>query len=281
MKTINGALKNLAIKLNEKLGGEPLNDSQVKSVTGYLSQIAGILSDDATNAGTLTGVTAIESIADAVENIDIGGGGGDELAIGLISRVLPNEVIVPDGVTFIGTHAFEGCSGVKTIRFPETVEQIKQYAFKNCYSLENIVTPNSCTTIDCNGPDGGQTFSGCSNLKYAYFSNVTTIIINTWGSEYDSLVFDGAGSYLYSDNRPVIVFPKIQRIAKAMFKGCNAREIYIGADCAEIASDAFASMQNTSATINCGFAEGAVEGAPWGATSATINYNVPVPNVED
>lgn len=27
-------------------------------------------------------------------------------------------------------------------------------------------------------------------------------------------------------------------------------------------------------TINCGFAEGAVSGAPWGATNATINYNV-------
>jgi len=32
---------------------------------------------------------------------------------------------------------------------------------------------------------------------------------------------------------------------------------------------------NANAVINCGFAQGAVSGAPWGAPStATINYNV-------
>lgn len=43
--------------------------------------------------------------------------------------------------------------------------------------------------------------------------------------------------------------------------------------------DSVTSIDNTAfrempdLTINCGFAEGAVSGAPWGATNATINYN--------
>ena len=39
-----------------------------------------------------------------------------------------------------------------------------------------------------------------------------------------------------------------------------------------IASTAFYSCTNLT-TINVPWAEGAVEGAPWGATNATINYN--------
>ena len=40
-----------------------------------------------------------------------------------------------------------------------------------------------------------------------------------------------------------------------------------------IGSNAFGHCTNLL-TINCGFAEGAVSGAPWGAENAVINYNV-------
>ena len=44
-----------------------------------------------------------------------------------------------------------------------------------------------------------------------------------------------------------------------------------------IGSDVFYNCSSLT-TINCGFAENAVSGAPWGASNATINYNVPISN---
>ena len=45
----------------------------------------------------------------------------------------------------------------------------------------------------------------------------------------------------------------------------------------EINAQAFVDCTQSNLVIDCGFAEGAVADAPWGATNATINYNVPAP----
>lgn len=60
----------------------------------------------------------------------------------------------------------------------------------------------------------------------------------------------------------------------SMAGGLNDLRIYIGPNCRSISSSAFGGF---AGTLDCGFAEGAVSGAPWGAIDATINYNVPVP----
>lgn len=67
-------------------------------------------------------------------------------------------------------------------------------------------------------------------------------------------------------------------------QGCSKiKHVYIGANCTSIGSSCFSGSggQSTGLIIDCGFAEGAVSGAPWGATNATINYNVPDPGSID
>jgi hypothetical protein len=61
------------------------------------------------------------------------------------------------------------------------------------------------------------------------------------------------------------------------------KHVYIGKDCTSIGSACFGSSggASTGLIIDCGFAEGAVSGAPWGAANATINYNVPDPGSID
>ena len=71
-----------------------------------------------------------------------------------------------------------------------------------------------------------------------------------------------------------IVLPStITTINNAAFDGCSAlKHIHLPANITRIADTAFRGVRDV--VIDCEFADGAVSGAPWGATNATINYNV-------
>ena len=73
-------------------------------------------------------------------------------------------VIVPDNidgydVTEIERYAFAGCTNVKEIKLPETLETIGYYAFGRCTGLESIKIPSKVKTI------GEKAFGYCSSLK--------------------------------------------------------------------------------------------------------------------
>ena len=68
------------------------------------------------------------------------------------------NVIIPEGVTSIGTHAFLYHSSLTSIVIPNGVTSIDDYAFQMCTSLESIKIPDSVTSI------GRGAFYG-SNLK--------------------------------------------------------------------------------------------------------------------
>ncbi len=73
-------------------------------------------------------------------------------------------VIVPDNingydVTEIGSSAFAGCSNIKDIKLPKTLETIGYEAFRNCIGLESIKIPSKVKII------GDYVFENCSNLK--------------------------------------------------------------------------------------------------------------------
>ena len=65
------------------------------------------------------------------------------------------SVIVPDGVTEIGWHAFEGCTSLTSIDIPDSVTKIESGAFEGCTSLTSIDIPDSVTEI------GGHAFENC------------------------------------------------------------------------------------------------------------------------
>lgn len=54
------------------------------------------------------------------------------------------KIIIPDGVTRIGGHAFEGCGRLKEVVIPESVKEIGSSAFRNCDSLYTVTV-----SIDC------------------------------------------------------------------------------------------------------------------------------------
>ena len=74
------------------------------------------------------------------------------------------HVIIPDTyngkpVTRIGDDAFNGCSSIKTVVFPDSLKVIDWRAFANCTSLEEITLTDNITDID------SFAFTKCTNLK--------------------------------------------------------------------------------------------------------------------
>lgn len=67
-------------------------------------------------------------------------------------------VVVPEGVTKIGSEAFTGLSSLESITLPDSVTQIGWSAFSGCTSLAGVTIPDSVTEI------GRWAFSGCKNL---------------------------------------------------------------------------------------------------------------------
>ena len=58
---------------------------------------------------------------------------------------LPENLVIPDGVTEIGRHAFDRCTSLTSVTIPASVTSIGDYAFHNCTSLESVEIPASVT----------------------------------------------------------------------------------------------------------------------------------------
>lgn len=69
------------------------------------------------------------------------------------------NVVIGDGVTHIGEHAFEGCEKVIGINIPSSVKSIGACAFAACISLTKITIPAGVTRI------GNSAFIGCESLE--------------------------------------------------------------------------------------------------------------------
>ena len=92
--------------------------------------------------------------------------------------------IPADGsVTCIGTKAFYGKSTMLSITIPNTVTQIKSYAFKNC-GLLSVVIPEGVMQID----DGA--FSSCTNLKTVYLPTSLKLLNRTTFQYLDTVIQD-------------------------------------------------------------------------------------------
>ena len=73
------------------------------------------------------------------------------------------SVRICDGVREIEWSAFEGCSSLKTITIPQSVDTIGDFAFEDCSSLTDIELPDAVTKICM------FTFARCSSLKNVTF----------------------------------------------------------------------------------------------------------------
>ena len=169
-------------------------------------------------SGTLDGTdwTAILQSKAALLYLDLGGttytgedGGNAELAYTDVSEAMTGtslplkEVKLPQGITRLGTYAFDGCSSMATITLPEGLTSIKACTFQDCSSLASINLPEGLTSI------GGNAFKGCSDL--------TTINLPEGLTSIESNAFYGCSS-LTSINLP----EGLTSINLGTFWGCSS-----------------------------------------------------------
>lgn len=82
------------------------------------------------------------------------------------------SVEVGEGITQIGSYAFEDCAVLREVTLPESLKIIENNAFSNCTGLENLTIPEGMTRI------GSMAFSGCTALKEIVIPGSTGTVEN-------------------------------------------------------------------------------------------------------
>ena len=170
------------------------------------------------------------------------------------------DLVIPEGVTSIGNHAFEGCSGLTSVTIPKSVTSIGSYAFLACDGLTSITIPDSVTSV------GYGMCSSCINLSSITLpDNVSKI----W-----------RGAFRNCSALTSITIPDtVTSIEYRAFQICSGlTSITIPASVTSIEDQAFKGCDNLTTVNYCGSAEqwaaisiGSDNSALTGAT--TINYN--------
>ena len=134
------------------------------------------------------------------------------------------SVIIEQGITSIGNHAFRECTGLRSVTLPESIASIGKCAFLDCTCLSSITLPKGITSI------GYSAFSDCSNLsnitlpeditsiEYGTFWNCTSLSSVTL-PEGISLI--GNCAFYACTSLSSINMPKsLKSIGESAFHGC-------------------------------------------------------------
>ena len=100
-----------------------------------------------------------KSIIHSIKNVEIQNG---ITKIGSYAFDYGDEIItvsIPDSVTEIGDNSFDNCFKIENINIPKNLKIIGKEAFRQCNKVTSFVLPDSVTTI------GGGSFMECNSLE--------------------------------------------------------------------------------------------------------------------
>ncbi len=85
---------------------------------------------------------------DGLDNVD-----QNKVYIGGQKLTEMTSIVIPDGVTYIGSSAFHSCSSLTSITIPDGVTSIGEYAFEYCSSLTEIKFKDMASYCQIDGLD--------------------------------------------------------------------------------------------------------------------------------
>ena len=96
---------------------------------------------------------------------------------------LVKDLVIPEGVTSIGSSAFYNCTGLTSVTIGNGVESIGMYAFRGCTGLTSVKISDSVTSI------GSSAFKGCTGLANIYINKSKNSISGSpWGAPNSSTI---------------------------------------------------------------------------------------------
>ena len=136
------------------------------------------------------------------------------------------DVVLPEGVIFIGERAFADCRSLTEVSVPEGVILIGDGAFKNCGSLTDVVLSGTVRII------GDGAFAGCRSLKGIDIPDGIKLIHTNTFKDCSGLT-------------SVTIPPSVNVIKNGAFAGCSGlTSITLPKEIRVIAKDAFADCCN-------------------------------------
>ena len=142
-------------------------------------------------------------------------GAVEQLTFGDSVEVIPNnfaknarikEVTIGKSVNKIGSSAFYGCTSLKRVNIPHSVETINQKAFYENTALEQVTLGNGLTVINSHA------FYGCKRLRSVAIPNSVTQL----------------GMYAFSQCtalRNVLIGSSVTSISSNVFNGCDSLKV--------------------------------------------------------
>ncbi len=142
------------------------------------------------------------------------------------------DVVIPDGVTLIGSFAFAHCISLTNLSIPSSCKSIDNLAFNFCNGLTELTIPNGVEKI------GNNSFAFCYRIKNVIIPESVTEI--------------GDGAFQGCEGITDIIIPEsVDMISYSAFQGCRKLvSVTINSDFTMIDSDAFAWCVNLQ-TIYC------------------------------
>ncbi|MBQ8287596.1 MAG: leucine-rich repeat protein [Clostridia bacterium] len=137
------------------------------------------------------------------------------------------SVVMGDGVTEMGPHAFQECVLLTNVELSDTLTAISFYAFESCTALTDITLHDGITCIEEGAFNGsglqtirfGKNTETIGALAFAYCDDLLSIALPEGLEVLDEQMF------LYSTNLVSVTLPDgLKTISNGAFKNCHALE---------------------------------------------------------
>ena len=181
---------------------------------------------------------------------------------------------LPAGMNSIASEVFRGCESITSMTIHNGITSIGESAFAGCKNLKSITIPDSVTSFGANvfSETGLESFnfpSSITSVPQNFLQRNTGLTALTIPAHITSI---GNYAFYWIKTLEDVEILGAASLGYSAFNGCsNLKTVRIHDTCS-FGNNVFYGCSALT-DIYVPWSEGAVSGAPWGATAATIHYD--------